>query len=56
VLCNKPVSSASKTNLRARLQAKHNDLVLKELRADETPEVGKILTLATLKANYGSAK
>ncbi len=49
VLCDKTVSTASTTNLRAHLQAKHRALVLKELRADETLEVGKIAILATLK-------
>ena len=56
VLCDKTVSAATTTNLRAHLQAKHSDLVLKELRADETLEVGKIATLATLKEDYGSVE
>ena len=56
VLCGKTVSAATTTNLRAHLQAKHGDLVLKELRANETLEVGKIATLATLKEDYGSVE
>lgn len=56
VLCDKTVSAASTTNLRAHLQAKHTDLVLKELRADESLEVGKIATLATLKEDYGAVE
>ena len=56
VLCDKTVSAASTTNLRAHLQAKHTDLVLRELRADESLEVGKIATLATLKEDYGAVE
>ena len=56
VLCDKTISAASTTNLRAHLQAKHTDLVLKELRADETLEVGKIATLATLKEDFGAVE
>ncbi len=56
MLCDKTVSAASTTNLRAHLQAKQSDLVLKELRADETIEVGKIATLATLKGDFGSVE
>ncbi len=53
-LCQRQLST---TSLRAHLQAKHNnDLVLKELRADETSEVGKIATLATPKEDYGSVE
>ncbi len=54
VLCDKTVSATSTTNLRAHLQSKHTDLVLKELRADETLEVGKIATLDTLKEDFGA--
>jgi hypothetical protein len=53
VLCDKTILATSTTNLRAHLQAKHTDLNLKELRTDESLEVGKIATLATLKEDYG---
>ncbi len=46
VLCDKTVSVARTTNLRAYLQVKHITLVLKELRAARTLEVGKIATLS----------
>ncbi len=53
MLCDNTVSMASTTNLRAQIQAKHSGLVLKELRTDETLEVGKIATLVDLKEDYG---
>jgi hypothetical protein len=56
LLCNNTVSAASTTNLRQHLQGKHTDLMLKELRADETLEVGKIATLASLKEDFGSVE
>ena len=55
-MCDKTVLAASTTNLRAHLQSKHTDLVLKELRADDTLEVGKIATLATLKEDFGAVE
>ena len=55
-LCDKTVSAATTTNLRAHLQAKHGDLVLKELRANEILEVGKIATFATVKEDYSSVE
>ncbi len=56
MLCDKTVSAASTTKLRSHLQAKHIHVVLKELQADETLEVGKIAILATLMEDYGSAE
>jgi len=47
-LCNMHVSAASTTNLRTRLQSAHKVLVIKELKADETLEVGQHSTLQTL--------
>jgi len=52
VICDKTVPMASTTNLRAHLQSKYSDLVLKKLRADETLEVGKIATLATTEIKW----
>ena len=43
------VSAAITTNLRTHLQSAHKSLVIKELRADESLEVGQHSTLQTLK-------
>jgi hypothetical protein len=48
ILCNMHVSAASTTNLRTHLQTAHKTLVIKELKADETLEVGQHSTLQTL--------
>ncbi len=46
------VSSASTTNLHTHMQSAHKALVIKDLKADETLEVGHHSTLQTLKQDY----
>jgi len=48
VIYAKAVSPTITTILLAHLQEKYSDVVLKELRADETLKVGKNSTLATI--------
>ena len=55
-LCNMHVSAASTTNLRTHLQSAHKALVLRELKADETLEVGRHSTLQTLKQDYAAVE
>ena len=55
-LCNMHVSAASTTNLRTHLQSAHKALVIKELRADESLEVGQHSTLQTLKQDYAAVE
>ncbi len=50
------VSAASTTNFRNHLQSAQKVLVIKELKADETLEVGQHSTLQTLKQDYASVE
>ena len=55
-LCNMHVSAASTTNLRSHLQSAHKSVVMQELKADETLEVGQCATLKSLKEDYGAVE
>lgn len=55
-LCNMHVSAASTTNLRTHLQSAHKAVIMKELKADETLEVGQCATLKSLKEDYGAVE
>ena len=53
-LCNVHVSASSTTNLRTHMQLAHKDVVIKELKADETLKVGKCVTMKSRKEDYGA--
>ena len=53
-LCNMHMSVASTANLRSDLQSAHKSLIMKELQADETLEVGQCATLKLVKVDYSA--
>ena len=53
-ICGTHVSASSTTNLRTHMQSAHKDFVIKELKADETLEVGMCSTLKSLKHDYAA--
>ena len=55
-LCNKVISASSTTNLRTHLAAAHKHILLEEIRADETLEVGQQPTLMSLKKDFGAVE
>ncbi len=55
-LCNMHVSNANTTNSRTHLQSAHKAVIIKELKADETLEVGQCATLKSLKEDYGDVE
>jgi hypothetical protein len=55
-ICNTHVSASSTTNLRTHMQSAHKDYVIKELKANETLEVGKCVTLKSLKEDFGAVE
>ena len=56
LLCQKTVSASSTTNMRSHLTAAHKNVIIKELRADETMDPGSHSTLKTLKEYYGAVE
>jgi len=54
--CNKTVSAASSTNMRSHLAAKHRDVMVKKLEADEYLDPSNIQTLKSLKADFNSVE
>jgi hypothetical protein len=55
-ICNMHVSASSTTNLRNHLQSAHKIVVMQELKADETLEVGHYATLKSLKEDCGAVE
>ncbi len=55
-IIQKTVSAASTTNLRSHLSATHKNVLIKELRADETMDPCNASTLQTLKKDYGAVE
>lgn len=55
-LCNKVISASSTTNLRTHLAAAHKHILLEEIRADETLEVGQQPTLKSLRKDFGAVE
>ena len=56
LLNKKTVSASSATNLRSHLTAAHNDVLIKDLRADEPMDPGSYLTLKSLKEDFVSVE
>ena len=55
-LCTVHVSASSTTNLRTHVQLAHKDVVIKELKAYATLEVGKCVTLKSMKEDFGASE
>ena len=53
-LCNMHLSAASTTSLPSHLQSAHKSVIMQELKADETLEVGQYATLKSLKEACGA--
>ena len=56
VFSQKTVSASSTTNLRSQLTATHKNVLIKEMRADETMEPCNATTLKSLKDDYGAVE